>query len=60
MSKFILPKVNVIIDNHITSISNKNLNDAFRKVEAIQKMTGDILEEQIRNMEEAEKLAETT
>lgn len=60
MSKFILPKVNVIIDNYITPIQNKNLNDAFAKVEAIKNMTGDILEEQIRNMEEAEKLAETT
>lgn len=60
MSKFVKPKIDVIIDNYSTVTSSNNLNEAFKKVEAIKQMTGDIIEDQIRNMEEAEKLMETT
>ena len=60
MSKFVKPKIDVIIDNYATTTNTKYLDDAFKKVDQIKNMTGDIIEDQIRNMEEAEKLMETT
>ena len=60
MSKFVKPKIDVIIDNYVTTTKTKHLDDAFKKVDQIKAMTGDIIEDQIRNMEEAEKLMETT
>ena len=60
MSKFISPKIDIIIDNYLTVTNTKNLDEAFRRVEEIKGMTNDIIDEQMRNMEEAEKLMENT
>lgn len=45
MSKFISPKVDVIIENYGSVTSQQHLNDAFKKVSDIQKMTTDIIED---------------
>ena len=45
MSKFISPKIDVIIDNYLTVTSTKNLDEAFRRVEEIKGMTNDIIDE---------------
>jgi len=56
MHKFIKPKMDTITENYITSISSNNLNNAFAKVAAVKNLAGDIIDEQLKNMEEAEKL----
>ena len=56
MSKFIKPKVDVLIDNFTSVTSTQNLDNAFKKVSEVKAMAGDIIEEQVRNMEQAEKI----
>lgn len=45
MSKFISPKIDVIIDNYLTVTNTKGLDEAFRRVEEIKGMTNDIIDE---------------
>jgi len=45
MSKFVKPKIDVIIDNYVTTTKTKHLDDAFKKVDQIKAMTGDIIED---------------
>lgn len=60
MQKFIKPKMDTITENYISSISTKNLDAAFQKVAAVKNLAGDIIDEQLKNMEEAEKLQQAT
>ena len=60
MSKFMKSKVDVIIENYTSVTSTQNLDNAFKKVQAVKDMAGDIIEEQVKNMEQAEKLMQTT
>lgn len=51
MSKFLKSKIDVIIENYTSITSTQNLDNAFKKVQAVKDMAGDIIEEQVRNME---------
>ena len=56
LSKFMTPKVNKILENYNTSISNKNLNAAFQKVDEIKSIAGRSIEKMQKNMEQTEDL----
>jgi len=60
MSKFLKAKIDTIIENYTSITSRQNLDNAFKKVQQVKDMAGDIIEEQVRNMEQAEKIMQTT
>jgi hypothetical protein len=40
LDKFLKPKISTILDNYNTSISSKNLNAAFQKVDEVKMIAG--------------------
>jgi hypothetical protein len=56
LSKFMTPKVNKIIENYNTSISSKNLNAAFQKVDEIKSIAGKSINKMNDNLKQSEDL----
>ena len=54
LEKFLKPKVQVILENYNTSISSKNLNNAFQKVDEVKAIAGRTITKMAQNMEETE------
>lgn len=56
LDKFLRIKINKIIDNYSTSISSKNLNAAFEKVDEVKAIAGRTITKMAANMEQTEDL----
>ena len=56
LDKFLRTKVNKVLDNYSTSISSKNLNAAFQKVDEVKNIAGRSITKMQANMEQTEKL----
>ena len=54
LEKFLKPKVQVTLENYNTSISSKNLNNAFQKVDEVKAIAGRTITKMAQNMEETE------
>ena len=56
--KFLGAKVTKILDNYNTSISSKNLNAAFQKVDEVKQIAGKAIVGMQNNMAESQALLE--
>lgn len=56
LEKFLKPKVAKILENYNTSISSKNLNMAFQKVDEVKQIAGRSIQQMAQNMQETEEL----
>ena len=56
LDKFLRPKITKILDNYSTSISSKNLNKAFEKVDEVKQIAGRTITKMQANMEQTEDL----
>ena len=54
------PKVTKILDKYNTPIKNKNLNQAFEKVDEVKAIAGEAIAKMAKNMQQAEELQKTT
>lgn len=56
LEKFLKAKINKIVENYNTSISSKNLNAAFQKVDEVKAIAGRTITKMAANMEQTEDL----
>lgn len=56
LEKFLKAKVTKVLENYTTSISSKNLNAAFQKVDEVKNIAGRSITKMQSNMEQTEKL----
>lgn len=56
LGKFLTPKVSKLVENYTSSISSKNLNAAFQKVDEVKSIAGRTIGKMQENMAQSEEL----